>query len=188
MRRLATAVAVLLILAALATAVRPAAAARPARDAGDAESPAGLTLTSDAFAPGERIPRRHTGEGEDISPPLSWSGVPEGTESFALIVDDPDAPREEPWVHWVLFNLPAEARGLAAGSAGDGTEGVNSFGEEAYGGPLPPPGHGVHRYHFRLYALDGPLALEAGATKAELLAGLEDRVLARAELVGTYER
>ena len=147
-----------------------------------------LRILSAAFEPGGAIPRQHTGEGKDSSPPLSWSGAPAGTRELALICDDPDAPTPKPWVHWVLYKLPASTTGLAAGSGGGGLEGRNDFGRAGYGGPMPPRGHGVHRYRFKLYALKEPLALAAGATKEQLLDAMKGRVLAEAELVGAYER
>lgn len=149
-----------------------------------------LTVTSTAFKAGERLPKKHAykGEGENVSPPLAWSGAPEGTKELALICDDPDAPRDEPWVHWVLYKIPAGTTSLAEGSRGVGLEGETDFGETAYGGPMPPRGHGVHHYHFKVYALGQPLDLKAGATKKQLLAAIEGRVLAQGELIGTYER
>lgn len=147
-----------------------------------------LALTTTAFPAGGPIPRKHTKEGQDLSPALAWSGAPEGTRSFALILDDPDAPRAEPWVHWVLWNIPAEVTALGEGSSGGGTAGRNDFGETGYGGPMPPRGHGTHHYHFKLHALDATLELEAGSTKRQLLRAMEGHVLASAELIGTYER
>lgn len=162
-------------------------------------SDGGFTLSSAAFGANERIPAAHAyaPEGDNVSPPLAWTGAPAGTKELALIVDDPDAPRAEPWVHWVLYRIPAAAEGLPGGaSRGTGhltepwgaLEGKNDFGELGWGGPLPPKGHGTHHYHFQLYALDAPLALGEGVTKADLLNALEGHVLAQAELVGTYSR
>jgi Raf kinase inhibitor-like YbhB/YbcL family protein len=163
------------------------------------KSPVGaspMDVTSPAFASGERIPVRHTGDGENLSPPLAWSAVPAGTKSFALIVDDPDAPTREPWVHWVLFNIPPKttrlregvpASGLTADLAG-ARQGVTNFGTKGYGGPAPPPGHGTHHYHFKLYALDAVLDLPDGSTKAQVLAALKGHVLGEGDLVGTYSR
>lgn len=147
-----------------------------------------ISVTSSAFEPGGRIPKKHTGEGPDVSPPLGWSGIPDGTKEIALVCDDPDAPRAEPWVHWVVYKIPARSEGLAEGSAGETLEGKNDFGETGYGGPMPPPGHGVHHYHFKIYALDTELELDVGATKAQLLEAMKDHILAEGELVGTYER
>lgn len=147
-----------------------------------------MRITSPAFAHGARIPKKYTKEGRDVSPPLVFSGVPAGTRQLALICDDPDAPRDEPWVHWVLYRIPGTARDIEEDSSGGGVEGVNDFGDRGYGGPMPPPGHGVHHYHFRLHAVDAELSLAPGATKAELLQALEGHVIATAELVGTFER
>lgn len=158
-----------------------------------------LKLTSPAFQPGQPIPKKYTGEGEDLSPPLEWSNVPEGTQEFALICDDPDAPVSEPWVHWVIYKIPGNVTKLPEGIAKTAKlsnppgalQGKNSWpsGQTiGYRGPMPPPGHGRHRYYFRLYALDKPLDLAAGATKKELLAAMKGHVLAEGELMGTYER
>jgi hypothetical protein len=154
-----------------------------------------LTVESAAFEAGKAIPKKHAykGEGENTSPPLSWSGAPQGTKSFALICDDPDAPsprnpRENPWVHWVIFNIPADRTTLDEGSAGDGVEGKNDFKEHGWGGPMPPPGSGTHRYFFKVYALDTKLALGKDATKAELLKAMEGHILGQGELHGTYVR
>jgi hypothetical protein len=145
-----------------------------------------FTLTSSAFANGEAIPSRYTCEGENLSPPLRWSGTPDGTRSLALVVDDPDAPVGT-FTHWLAWGIDPEAGGLAEGQPAP-AEGRNDFRVIGYGGPCPPPGHGPHRYFFKLYALDSDLALPAGASRAELERALEGHVLARAELVGIYER
>jgi Raf kinase inhibitor-like YbhB/YbcL family protein len=149
-----------------------------------------LTVRSDAFASGTRIPQRHAykGEGDNVSPALSWSRVPKDTRELALICDDPDAPVAEPWVHWVLYHIPPTATGIPEGESAGGTPGKNSWGETAWGGPMPPKGHGTHHYQFRVYALALPVALEAGATKQELLAAMQGHILAEGELVGTYSR
>jgi Raf kinase inhibitor-like YbhB/YbcL family protein len=147
-----------------------------------------LTVTSSAFGPGGTIPIRYTGDGEDLSPPLSWTGAPEGTVEFALVCDDPDAPIVDAWVHWVLFGIPGTTTSLAEGSRGVGIEGDTSWRRPGYGGPQPPRGHGAHHYYFRVWALDARLGLDPGATKKDLLQAIEGHVLARGELVGTYER
>ena len=147
-----------------------------------------MQLTSSAFEPGGEVPCKHTGEGEDISPPLAWSGVPDGTVELALICDDPDAPTPKPWVHWVVYKLPAGTTSLAEGEAGGALEGENDFRLAGYGGPMPPPGHGTHHYHFKLYALDTATELAWGTTKNALLAAMQGHVLAEGELIGTYER
>jgi Raf kinase inhibitor-like YbhB/YbcL family protein len=143
-------------------------------------------LTSPAFERGQRIPKRYTCEGDDVSPPLAWSDVPEGTVSLALVLDDPDAPSGT-FTHWLVWEIDPAAGSLAEGDAGP-VEGRNDFGRSGWHGPCPPPGHGPHRYFFRLYALDGDLDLPAGAGKAEVEQRISERVLASAELVGTYER
>ena len=148
-------------------------------------------LTSFAFAAGESIPPKYTCDGQDISPPLEWSAPPAGIQSFALICDDPDAPVGT-WIHWVLFNLPAEARALPeavpadADLADGGRHGENSWRRLGYGGPCPPGG--THRYFFKLYALDTVLDLDAGAGKKQVLRAMEGHILAQAELMGTYSR
>ena len=150
-----------------------------------------FVLTSTAFRQGESIPERYSCDGEDISPALQWTDPPAGTQSLALVLDDPDAPRGT-WVHWVLFNLPAAARGLpegvsdAAEQPDGGRHGKNSWGQSGYGGPCPPGG--THRYFFKLYALDQVLELGALASKAELKAAMQGHILAQAELMGTYSR
>jgi Raf kinase inhibitor-like YbhB/YbcL family protein len=155
-----------------------------------------MELFSPAFAGGGPIPRIHSGEGEDLSPPLQWRNVPPGVVSFALILDDPDAPPGL-WIHWVLYDLPAQLRALPAGLPrserleGGGVHGacwgVESFSRQGYHGPLPPPGP-PHRYHFELSALDRHLHLPAGATAAAVRSAMAGHVLARAELVGLYGR
>jgi Raf kinase inhibitor-like YbhB/YbcL family protein len=145
-----------------------------------------MELTSSAFAGGQPIPRRHSCEGEDVSPPLSWTGLPEGASSLALIVDDPDAPRGT-FTHWLGWGLDPATGGLGEGEAAP-VEGRNDFGETGYRGPCPPPGHGRHRYFFRLHALEDELELEPGAERAELEEALAGRSAAVAELMGTYER
>lgn len=161
------------------------APAEPEPDMADSE----LRLVSSAFAEGESIPEVYTCNGEDISPPLSWEGAPEGTESFALIMDDPDAPVGT-WVHWVLFDIPGDRRELpedvpAQAEVPDmGRHGENSWGRTDYGGPCPPSG--THTYVFKLYALDTTLDLEAGTTKKALLDAMEGHLLARTELRGEY--
>jgi Raf kinase inhibitor-like YbhB/YbcL family protein len=143
-------------------------------------------LTSAAFPHGEAIPRRHTCEGEDVSPPLAWSGIPPETRSLAIIVDDPDAPGGT-FSHWLAWMIDPTAGELAEGQAAP-VEGGNDFGSTGYRGPCPPPGHGPHRYFFRLFSLDSELELGAGAGKDDVERALEGHVLASAELVGTYER
>jgi len=154
-----------------------------------------MTLTSPAFAFGEPIPTRYTCEGNDISPALAWSGVPENARSLVLIVDDPDAPDpaapQRTWVHWVLYNIPADAEGLPEGIAaselpGDTLEGLNDWGRTGYGGPCPPIGR--HRYFFRLYALDRHLPDLGKVGKDGVEAAMRDHIVADATLVGTYQK
>jgi Raf kinase inhibitor-like YbhB/YbcL family protein len=145
-----------------------------------------FALESSAFENVQAIPSRHSCEGEDVSPPLRWTNVPEGTRSLALVVDDADAPGGV-FAHWIAWGLDPAAGGLGEGEAAP-REGRNDFGTTGYRGPCPPPGHGRHRYVFRLYALDAEPELGAGAAKAELEQAIEGQVLTTAELVGTYER
>jgi Raf kinase inhibitor-like YbhB/YbcL family protein len=153
-----------------------------------------LTLTSPAFEPGASIPSIYSCEDEDISPPLAWDGLPQGTKSLALIVDDPDAPDPKApkrvWVHWLLYNIPADAKGLGenadkSGLPNGAVRGVNDFKKAAYSGPCPPIGR--HRYVHKLYALDAVLDI-AEPTKTALEAAMKGHVLAEAELVGTYQK
>ncbi len=141
-------------------------------------------MTSAAFAPGDAIPQKHTCDDLDISPALSWAAPPEGTQSLALIVDDPDAPGKT-WVHWVLYDLPPDLRELPKDMTQPGTQGRNNFGKTGYGGPCPPKGKN-HRYFFKLYAIDIELDLAPGATKSQVLDAIAGHVLAQAELMGTY--
>jgi Raf kinase inhibitor-like YbhB/YbcL family protein len=145
-----------------------------------------FALDSSAFDNAQPIPSRHSCEGEDVSPPLRWSNVPQGTRSLALVVDDPDAPGAV-FTHWIAWGLDPAAGGLGEGEPAP-REGRNDFGRSGYRGPCPPPGHGRHRYVFRLYALDTQPELAAGAAKAELEQAIAAHVLTTAELVGTYER
>ena len=159
------------------------------------EKPMTLTITSTAFAPDGAIPLLYTCEGKDISPPLAWSGAPAGTKSFALIVDDPDAPDpaapKMTWVHWVLYDIPATAAGLPEAvrptALPPGTrEGVNDFGRTAYGGPCPPIGR--HRYYHKLSALDTVLPDLRRPNKAALEKTMQGHILAQAVLIGTYQK
>ncbi|GAB4322674.1 MAG: YbhB/YbcL family Raf kinase inhibitor-like protein [Dehalococcoidia bacterium] len=151
-----------------------------------------MQLTSPAFANGGAIPAKHTGEAEDVSPALEWSNVPDGTQSFALICHDPDAPLVSPsgtygFVHWVLYNIPGSVRSLAEGTK-EHTSGKSDFGREGYGGPMPPNGHGRHHYYFWLLALNQDLNLEPGLSMWQLLERVEPHVIGMNRLVGTYER
>jgi Raf kinase inhibitor-like YbhB/YbcL family protein len=150
-----------------------------------------MKLESTAFTANGMIPSQYTCDGQDISPPLSWDAPPSETQSLALIVDDPDAPGQI-FVHWVLYDLPPEIHQLPKAAAdqetlpGGGKQGKNDFGKLGYGGPCPPTG--IHRYFFRLYALDRELGLKPGATKAQLEAAMSGHILAAAELIGRYAR
>jgi Raf kinase inhibitor-like YbhB/YbcL family protein len=154
--------------------------------------PMNLQVTSSAFRDGQAVPKQFTADGKNVSPPLQWGDPPDGTKSFALIAEDPDAPRGT-WTHWVLFNLPADKRSLEEGVPAEGTlpggarQGSNDFGKLGYGGPSPPAGK-PHRYYFKLYALDAELNLPPGATKKQVLAATEGHVLAEGQLMGTYGR
>jgi len=155
------------------------------------EDAVSLELTSSAFTQGQPIPEKYTCKAENISPALSWSEPPAGTQSFALIMDDPDAPGGT-WVHWVLFNIPASARSLPEAFPSDVTlsdgsmSGDSSFGGPGYGGPCPPSG--THRYFFKLYALDEMLGISAGANKGELEKAMVGHILAEGELMGTFSK
>lgn len=154
-----------------------------------------MEIKSQAFAPNSPIPRKYSGEGQNLSPDLAWSAGPAGTKEFALIVDDPDAPNGD-WVHWLVYKIPADKTSLPEGFSGGGKKpeqkdilmGATSARTTGYHGPMPPPGHGVHHYHFKIYALDTPLDQKAGATKPQLLAAMKGHILGQGELVGTYER
>jgi Raf kinase inhibitor-like YbhB/YbcL family protein len=150
-----------------------------------------IQLTSAAFAFGDKIPVRFTCEGDDVSPPLQWRGAPLEARSFALIMDDPDAPRGT-WVHWLLYNIPAAAVELTQAvptlpeTPSGARHGRNTAGDMAYAGPCPPPGK-PHRYFFRLYALDTLLSLTPGASRAELEEAMNQHILGQGELMGTYQ-
>ena len=151
-----------------------------------------LSISSPVFQEGEGIPAKYSCEGQDISPPLAWGEPPAGTNSFALIVDDPDAPGRV-FTHWVLFNLPADSRELPEAvpnqpqfSSG-ALQGKNDFDKTGYGGPCPPPGH-PHRYQFTLYALDQLLDLKSGASKQQVLEAMQGHILGHGQLTGTYQR
>ena len=152
-----------------------------------------LMLASPAIPPGGEIPPQYTCDGTDISPPLQWSGVPNGTRSLVLVVEDPDAPSGI-FRHWGAFDIPASSRGLDAGysaarPAAGFHEARNDFGKPGYGGPCPPKGHGVHHYYFRLFAISRPaLDLRAPATALDVLNAAQPYVIERTELVGTYRR
>jgi Raf kinase inhibitor-like YbhB/YbcL family protein len=151
-----------------------------------------MTLTSSAFQQGGVIPKQYTCDGADLSPPLNWTTPPAGTKGFALIADDPDAPAGT-WVHWVVYNIPADERKLAENLPktpklrSGALQGTTDFRRPGYGGPCPPPGP-AHRYFFKLYALDIQLELPANATKAQLEAAMKDHILNEGQLLGYYQR
>jgi len=151
-----------------------------------------IQIASSAFAEGNLIPGKYTCDGEDLSPPLSWGGLPAQTQSLVLIADDPDAPVGV-WVHWVVYNMPPDLNGLAEGLSknstlpGVGVQGMTDFGQPGYGGPCPPKGK-PHRYFFRLYALDSRLDLPPGAKRAEVDRALHGHILAVGQLIGVYQR
>jgi Raf kinase inhibitor-like YbhB/YbcL family protein len=165
---------------------------QPSNETHRGESAMTIEITSTAFQPGATIPKSYTGDGADQSPPLAWSNPPAEAKTFALICDDPDAPRGT-WVHWVLFNLPGETRHLEEGVpttdtiASGAKQGKNDFGNNGYGGPAPPKGK-PHRYFFKLYALDVDLGLPPGATKSHVMDAMKGHVLAEGQLMGTYQR
>jgi len=145
-----------------------------------------LELTSNAFTNGQSIPAKYACTGKNISPALAWSDPPPGTQSFALIMDDPDAPAGT-WVHWVLFNIPADARSLQENMDTSAMSvGKNSWGDLGYGGPCPPSG--THRYFFKLYSLDTTINLLPGATKEQMLKEMDGHILAQGELMGTFSK
>ena len=146
-----------------------------------------LQLTSDAFKDGQSIPGKYTCDGAGQTPTLHWGDPPEGTKSFALVVDDPDAPSGT-FSHWGVFDIPSSARSVGGGER-IGTEVSNDFGKPGYGGPCPPKGNGPHHYHFKLFALDvGSLALNAQSHVSDVEREAEKHALAKGELIGTYER
>lgn len=145
-----------------------------------------IQVTSSAFKDGETIPTKYTCDGANISPPLAWSTVPNGTLSLALIADDPDAPVGN-WVHWVLYNIPAGQTALSEGVQNTGVQGTNSFRQTGYGGPCPPKGK-PHRYFFKLYALDSPVNLKSSPSKADLEKAMQGHILAQGQLMGRYGR
>jgi Raf kinase inhibitor-like YbhB/YbcL family protein len=160
------------------------------------ESP-GLTsisVSSTAFEPGMAIPKRHTQEGQSISPELNWVGVPAETRELVLVCEDPDAPSVNPIVHWVAYNIPPTMMGFPEGLSpiaeipGGGRQAKNYSGKLGYIGPMPPLGHGVHHYHFQVFALDQPLRFSAAPDRDALVTAMQNHVLAQGELVGTYER
>lgn len=147
-----------------------------------------FTLTSTDFEDGQRIPEVHSCDGADQSPQLSWDEPPPGTKSFALIMDDPDAPNGT-FTHWAAYDIPANVTGIKRGEGGQFKQAVNDFGKTGYGGPCPPKGHGTHRYRFKLYALDvDGLTVPTDATVAQVEQEAQRHQIALAQITGTYER
>lgn len=155
-----------------------------------------MQLTSSGFQNGESIPKKYTGEGDDVSPPLQWTGAPGETQEFAILCEDPDAPQDTPFVHWLIYGIDPATNSLPEGIPSDqeisapvqAAQGRNSFGRIGYNGPLPPVGHGPHRYFFKVYALNKKLGLKPGIDKDTFLKTARDHIVAEAELVGRYER
>ncbi|MGE5222752.1 MAG: YbhB/YbcL family Raf kinase inhibitor-like protein [Omnitrophica WOR_2 bacterium] len=155
------------------------------------EAPMTMKVTSPAFAEGQNIPKKFTCDGDNLSPALTWSGVPDGAQSLVLIADDPDAPAGT-WVHWVLYNIPSDQTGLPEGTGNQadsslGVEGITSYKKSGYGGPCPPKG-ASHRYYFKVYALDTTLSLKAGSTKSDVEKAMQGHILAQGQLMGKYGR
>jgi hypothetical protein len=178
-------------LAVMGCATRPQPTAQSPIANPPKEDKLEIKLTSTAFKEGAPIPRVYTCDGINVSPPLEWSGVPTTAKTLAIVCDDLDAPGGM-WVHWVLYNLPAENIGLVENLpateklAAGGFQGANDFQKIGYGGPCPPSG--IHHYYFKIYALDSELPLKAGATKAELLKAMEGHIVLQGQLMGTYKR
>ena len=153
--------------------------------------PPRMSVTSPAFTNGGAMPKQYTCDGQNISPPLAWSGVPNNAKALALICDDPDAPNQT-WVHWVVYDLPASTAGLPENvpeqekPVSGGKQGMNDFKKIGYGGPCPPSG--THRYYCRLYALDAETSLAPGATKEQLVKAMEGHIVAQGQLIGMYKR
>jgi len=188
-RNLAITILLSLALPGCSTGPRSLPPQPPAQQSPDQKNE--IKVTSVAFQQGQPIPRQYTCAGVNISPPLEWSGLPKTAKTIAIVVNDPDAPGGT-WVHWVLYNVPADNIGFVENvpvsetlKAG-GFQGKNDFGKIGYGGPCPPSG--THRYFFKLYAVDAELPLKAGATWAELEKALDDHVVAQGQLMGTYSR
>jgi Raf kinase inhibitor-like YbhB/YbcL family protein len=188
-RNLAIIILLSMTLAGCSTGPRPLPPQPAVNQSPDQKSE--IKVTSVAFQQGQPIPRQYTCAGVNISPPLEWSGLPKTAKTIAIVVNDPDAPGGS-WIHWVLYNVPADNIGFVENvpvsetlKAG-GFQGKNDFGKIGYGGPCPPSG--THRYFFKLYAVDAELPLKAGATWPELEKALDDHVVGQGQLMGTYQR
>jgi Raf kinase inhibitor-like YbhB/YbcL family protein len=170
--------------------------ANPPPPADASTAPSDLFLSSPAFSDGAAMPSQFTGDGQNISPPLAWANAPAQTREFAIICEDPDADGHQPWVHWVIYKIPASVTALPEGlpksekiaSPPGVLQGDNSWNRPGYDGPQPPHGSGVHHYHFEIFALDEPLDLDSGLSKDGLMRTMSRHILMRGELVGTYQR
>jgi len=147
-----------------------------------------ITITSPSFVHGGVIPTKYTAEGEDVSPELRFTNIPEGTRELALICHDPDAPLTEGFTHWVVYAISPDVPGIAEGGGATFRQGKNDFGKEDYGGPAPPPGHGQHHYFFHLYALDTVMDLPPGLNRDELVKRIDEHIIEQNRHVGTFER
>lgn len=147
-----------------------------------------ISISSPAFDHGGAIPAKHTAEGDDVSPELRIANVPEGTRQLAIVCHDPDAPLTDGFTHWVVYGIPADTDQISEGGGSTFTEGPNDFGNEGYGGPAPPPGHGTHHYFFHLYAIDTELDAGSGLSRGELLEKIDDHIIEQNRVVGTFER
>ena len=180
-----------MMMFAVACAKQPTATTSSANTQPTQSATPGIRLASAAFTEGQTIPRQYTCDGVNISPPLEWTGLPKSAKTIAIIADDPDAPAGT-WVHWVIYNLPADTMGMIENLPmtedvkGGGLQGKNDFEKIGYGGPCPPTGR--HRYFFKLYAIDDELPLKGGATKSDVEKAMEGHILAQAQLMGTYHR
>ena len=181
----------LMMLFVVACAKQPAATTSNPSDTQTPPATTNMKLASSAFTEGQAIPHQYTCNGINISPPLEWTGIPKSAKTLAIIADDPDAPAGT-WVHWVIYNLPADTMGMIENLPpteeikGGGLQGKNDFEKIGYGGPCPPSG--THRYFFKLYSIDTELPLKAGATKAEVEKAMAGHVVAQGQLMGTYRR
>jgi Raf kinase inhibitor-like YbhB/YbcL family protein len=146
-----------------------------------------LRITSSVFEPLTRIPDRYTSTGENISPPVTWTGIPANTQQLALICHDPDAPLARGFTHWLIYGIPTTVNAIAQGGGTEFTQGKNSMDRLGYTGPAPPSGHGVHHYYFWLYALDTVLDLPSGLNREQLLDAIDTHIIEQARVVGIYE-
>jgi Raf kinase inhibitor-like YbhB/YbcL family protein len=162
-----------------------------------AQEPAKITVTSPAFTHGQPLPVDYTADGKNISPPLTWSNLPAGTKEIAVIHEDPTAPTPQPFVHWIVYKIPAAAKGLPENISAEGAmpqdltgavQGTSGFRRVGYRGPAPPKPGRVHEYHFIVYALSEPLEAQAGLTKTQLLEAMKGKIIGQGEIIGTYER